>query len=84
MIRGNSDLERHDAQQDQGLTGLVKAELFKVMMASCIERFNQDLGMPSADISQMLKELAAYYETSYSRSSGSAPSVIFLHRWAEA
>ena len=84
MVNGNPDIERQDGDQQNAMTGLLKAELFKVVMAACIERISQEMGLTSSDVGRALNELAVCYETSCPVANGSVPSVMFLHRWAEA
>ncbi len=81
---GNPDVERQDGNQQNAMTGLKKAELFKAVMGACVERISQEMDLTSSDVGRPLNELAVRYETSCPVTNGSAPSVKFLHRWAEA
>ncbi len=84
MASGNADIDRQDGKRQSAEIGWLKAELFKAVLAACVERFSQDIGLNSSDISQALKELAVQYETARPMAHGSDPCVMVLHRWAEA
>ncbi|MEW6248443.1 MAG: hypothetical protein AB1555_17295 [Nitrospirota bacterium] len=84
MVNGNPDVERQDGNQQNAMTGLLNAELFKAVMAACVERISQQMGLTASDVGRALNELAVRYETSCPVTNGSVPSVMFLHRWAEA
>lgn len=84
MVNGDPDVKRQDVNQQNAVTGLLNAELFKAVMAACVERVSQAMGLTSSDAGRALNEPAVRYETSCPMTDGSVPSVMFLHRWAEA
>ncbi|HXF93991.1 MAG TPA: hypothetical protein VNK46_14655 [Nitrospiraceae bacterium] len=84
MVSGNADIDRQDVNRQNAVTGLLKAELFKAVMAACAERLSQDIGVNASDVSQALKELAVQYETARPVAHELDPCVMFLHRWTEA